>query len=185
MKTQLETLLARLTILMLLLTFLVIGGKVFAQDRFLLTLGSSFSDAQSLLAKYPQLKQSGIEGHTLRMANPYLAAEYQFEGGKLNSLKVTRDFENHKLAFASMEGHLITLERAGATVYPVLMDKHTSMYVAMTETASYEITLHNAGKYNSLEIKSWKRAAEDTEFTAMGMGGYQFEKALCKDLRAF
>ena len=158
MKTQIELFLARLTMTVFVLIFLLMAGKAFSQDRLMINLGSSFQDAKHLLAKYPHLRKSENAGESLQLTNDYLVAQYNFKNGLLSSLKVSREYENKKLAFASLEGFLISLERAGATVYPLSLEKEKSTYYAMTDDASYEIVLEKERKLNALHIQSWSRA---------------------------
>lgn len=158
MKTQIELLLARLTIIVFALVFLMMAGSMFAQDRLMINLGSSFQDAQHLLAKYPHLRKAEVAGQSLQLSNDYLEAAYNFQDGVLSSMKVSRQYENKKLAFASLEGFIMTMERAGATVYALSLEKTRSSYFAMTDEASYEIVLEKGAHYNALHIKSWKRA---------------------------
>jgi hypothetical protein len=51
----------------------------------------------------------------------------------------------------------------------VSLEKKESIYLAMTETASYEIVLIKDGKNNALQIKSWKRDEPKTEMQMHAM----------------
>jgi hypothetical protein len=163
MKTPISAMRTAAVSLLLLIGMLGLSTPAKAQDRFLLSLGSSFQDANDHLARYPQLSTTESSSTVLRVNNPYLEAEYHFESKGLQSLQVHRVFQSNRVAQASLDGYLIWLERAGATVIPQSVSKHYARYFAMTQTANYDLTLKMVGKERSIIVRSWKREPMELE----------------------
>lgn len=159
MKTKLESILASFTIGLIVLFLVMVAGNVFGQDQFLCAMGTSIPQAKALLVEFPNLRvvetqdaiQFGCDGFT---------ADYQFEDGKLKSLQLQRKFHSARLANASLEIHMIFIERSGATFFSLSTDSKTKTYCAVDDHAGYELRLvEEPGGAMTVKIRAWMRAA--------------------------